>query len=72
MERVKSIEERITEMTEAIKTRATLKFKEVITGARSKAEVVVSFLALLELVRRQVIKVTQHRGEDINIEKLAV
>ncbi len=71
MERVKSIEERITEMTEAIKTRASLSFKEVITGARSKAEVVVSFLALLELVRRQVIKVSQHRGEDINIERLA-
>lgn len=72
MERVKSIEERIVEMTEAIKSRATIKFKEVISGARSKAEVVVSFLALLELVRRQVIKVTQRQGSDIDIERLVI
>lgn len=71
MERVKSVEERIGELTQAIKTRASLKFREVISGARSKAEVVVSFLALLELVRRQVVKASQHRGEDIAIERLA-
>jgi segregation and condensation protein A len=59
MERVKSLEERIEELTSAIKTRATISFKEVMKGARSKMEVVVSFLALLELLRRRTVTVKQ-------------
>lgn len=59
LERVKSVEERIEELTSALKTRASMSFKEVIHGASSKMEVVVSFLALLELLRRHSIKAKQ-------------
>ncbi len=59
MERIKSVEERIEEMKGALETRARVSFSEVVRGARSKMEVVVSFLALLELLRRQVVSVEQ-------------
>lgn len=72
MERVKSVEERLTELSEAIKTRASMGFRDVIAGAKSKGEVVVSFLALLELVRRQVVRATQSHQQDIVIERVAV
>lgn len=69
IERVKSVEERLEELRGAITTRASMSFKEVVAGARSKAEVVVSFLALLELVRRQVVKAQQKGDNDIVIQK---
>jgi len=59
MERIKSVEERIEELKGALGARARVSFSEVVAGARSKMEVVVSFLALLELLRRQVVSVEQ-------------
>jgi segregation and condensation protein A len=59
MERIKSVEERIEEMKTALESRATISFKDVVGGARSKMEVVVSFLALLELLRRNSVQVKQ-------------
>ncbi|MFH1631856.1 MAG: segregation/condensation protein A [bacterium] len=61
IKRIKSVEERIGELTRAIKSRASMKFGEVVAGASSKAEVVVSFLALLELMRRQIVSAKQAR-----------
>jgi len=69
IERVKSVEERLTELRDAIKTRATMSFKDVVKSAKSRAEVVVSFLALLELVHRQIVKVKQKRDNEIVISK---
>lgn len=59
LERTKSVEERLEELTEALRSKAAMSFKEVIHGANSKMEVVVSFLALLELLRRRAIKAEQ-------------
>lgn len=59
MERVKSVEERIEELQEALTARASMNFQEVVRGGR-KIDVVVSFLALLELLRRNVVKAEQH------------
>jgi len=70
LERVKSVEERLNELTDAIKVRANMTFRDVVHGAKNKAEVVVSFLALLELARRHVVKVSQKRNNDIVIERL--
>ncbi|MFH1712307.1 MAG: segregation/condensation protein A [Patescibacteria group bacterium] len=69
IERIKSVEERLTELREAIQTRVSMSFKEVVKSAKSKAEVVVSFLALLELVHRQIVKVKQKSDNDIIISK---
>lgn len=59
LERTKTVQERLDELTEELRTRASMSFTEVIHGARSKPEVIVSFLALLELLRRRVIKAEQ-------------
>jgi segregation and condensation protein A len=59
MERIKSVEERIEELKDALEARAKVSFSDVVRGARNKMEVVVSFLALLELLRRQVVSVDQ-------------
>ena len=69
MDRVKSVEERIEELTGALKTRSSMSFKDVVSGAQRKMDVVVSFLALLELARRQLVTVKQN-GRDVMIERV--
>lgn len=59
MERVKSVEERIEELRGAIATRASVSFHDMTKTAQKKIDVVMSFLALLELLRRNVIRATQ-------------
>lgn len=65
MERVKTVEERMDELKAVLATRAKVSFRDVIANAGSKVEIVVSFLALLELLRRKHIVATQdeHAGE---------
>lgn len=59
MARVVSVQERIREIHRAILERARLTFRDVSAGAASKVDVVVSFLALLELVKQRVVNVAQ-------------
>lgn len=71
IERIKSVEERMTELQGAITSRSALTFRDIAKGGRSRPEVVVSFLALLELIRRQVVTAKQAKDKnDIFIEKV--
>lgn len=71
MERTKSVEERIDELKSVLETRANLRFRDVIAGAGTKREVVVSFLALLELLRRKHLTAKQEsHGTEIHLERL--
>ncbi|MCH8049118.1 segregation/condensation protein A [Patescibacteria group bacterium] len=70
IERIKSVEERLDELKGAITSRVSMTFKEIVKGAKSKAEVVVTFLALLELVHRQVVKAQQKRDNEIIISRI--
>lgn len=71
MERTKSVEERLEELTEALRSKAAMSFKEVIHGAQSKMEVVVSFLALLELLRRRAVHAEQLGAfSDIQLKRI--
>jgi segregation and condensation protein A len=71
LERVKSVEERIEELKGALEARAKVSFSDVVRGARSKMDVVVSFLALLELLRRQVVSVEQKNAfGDIELSRV--
>lgn len=71
MERVKSVEERMDELKTVLATRANIRFRDVIANAGSKVEIVVSFLALLELLRRKHIVATQTaHGEEIHLERV--
>jgi len=69
MKRVKSVEERLDELKGAISTRAKMSFRDVIAGSKSRVEVVISFLALLEMMRRQIVKVKQ-KDKEIMIERV--
>lgn len=71
MERVKTVEERMDELKTVLATRANIRFRDVIANAGSKVEIVVSFLALLELLRRKHIVATQAaHGEEIHLERV--
>jgi len=54
-----TITDRIRHIEEAIMKHSRLSFKKYTTGAASKAEVIVSFLAILELARRHLILLDQ-------------
>lgn len=64
LERIASVEERILDIQRVIMERSQFNFSEVIIGAKSRAEVIVSFLALLELVKQQIIKTRQTKNFD--------
>ncbi len=71
MERVKSVEERLEELTEALRGKISMSFKEVVRSAGSKMDVVVSFLALLELLRRRAVRAEQTGAfEDIHLKRV--
>jgi segregation and condensation protein A len=60
-----SVKERMTEIVAAIENKGTIAFKELLGGRSRKIDIVITFLALLELVRLNLIHVVQggNRGE---------
>ena len=70
VKKIVSLEEMIGRLQERVATAMRLSFKEFSGhGKRQKIEVVVSFLALLELVKQGIIKATQtHEFGDITLE----
>ncbi len=57
--RVMSIKEKITVIRDYIARQRKAKFKEFVGGGASKTDVIVSFLALLELVKQREVNVSQ-------------
>lgn len=71
IKRAISIKEKINQLRERILKEATLSFREFTRGARGKTEVIVSFLAVLELVKQRMIDARQpEMFQDITIEKI--
>ena len=67
--KVVSLEERIQEIQQRVSAAAAMSFQEAVKGA-TKANVVVSFLALLELVKQRILDVEQTRVfQDILMRK---
>lgn len=67
-----TIEEMMDRLTERVQTALSLSFKEFSGGAKEKVEVIVSFLALLELVKQGVVDAAQHdHFADIKITNTA-
>ncbi|RJX35198.1 MAG: hypothetical protein C4525_04620 [Desulfarculus sp.] len=58
-----SVEERMGQILERLRLRQTLTFEECFAGDRGRAQLVVTFLSLLELARLGLIKVYQERLE---------
>jgi len=74
VKKIVSLEEVISKLQERVASAMRLSFKEFSgQGKRDKVEVVVSFLALLELVKQGIIKATQNEGfGDITLESDSV
>ena len=71
IERVVSVKERLREIHDAILARASMTFKDIVGKGKSRVDVVVSFLALLELVKQRVVHVVQDDAfNDIEIKRI--
>ena len=67
-----SIEEVMDNLTKRVQAALTLSFKEFAGNAKEKVEVIVSFLALLELVKQGAVEAAQHEAfTDIRITNTA-
>lgn len=70
LKKIVSLEERIREIQRRIRDAAVTSFHAALVSGSSKADVVVSFLALLELVKQRIISVEQSEAfRDILIRK---
>ncbi|MDO8583731.1 MAG: segregation/condensation protein A [bacterium] len=66
-----SIEEKIEELRERIRRSLKTSFHRFLAEAQDRSEMVVSFLALLELIKQRIVSVNQGQlFEDIHLEKL--
>jgi len=66
--KVISLEEKIKELRELLQGRVERAFSEIVRGAKEKVEVIVSFLAVLELTKQRIVSVDQeHPFGDIRI-----
>ncbi len=71
IERVVSVKERIAQMHKAILSRAQVSFQDVVSSSKNKVEIVISFLALLELVKQRTVSVMQSGSfDDIEIKRV--
>jgi len=69
VKKVISLEEMITDLTHRIKSSIKMSFKEFAGNQEHKVNIIVSFLAMLELVKQGIIDVTQNdQYGDINME----
>jgi segregation and condensation protein A len=59
MEEVMTLEEKIVSLQETLRYRVQTSFAEVVSSAKDRVEVIVSFLAMLELVKQRVIYAEQ-------------
>lgn len=71
LERVVSVKERLAEIRDALLARSKMTFRDMIGAGRSKVDIVVSFLALLELVKQRTVHTVQsgHFG-DIEVHRI--
>lgn len=71
IERVISIKDKIEELRSLILTKAQISFSNVLRVAKNKTEVIVSFLALLELIKQRTVSVSQgDLFEDITVTRI--
>lgn len=54
-----SLEEKIKELVERLKNRMTMNFRELSGGKKTKMEIVLTFLAILHLIREQIVTAEQ-------------
>ena len=70
MKKVVSLSDRINQLRGVLEKAQKIGFKDFIKSAKNKAEVIVSFLALLELAKQRQLVAEQENGSDILISKI--
>ncbi|MDO8560657.1 MAG: segregation/condensation protein A [bacterium] len=71
IQRIVSMEEKIKELQELFTAKVERLFSEVIKGGKEKAEIIVSFLAILELAKQKLFELDQDKiFGDIRIRKI--
>ncbi len=66
-----NIQEKIAQIRQRIFKETSTRFSEILKEAKDKTEIIVSFLALLELIKQKTVVVKQSKiFEDIEIERL--
>jgi segregation and condensation protein A len=66
-----SIRERITNIQTMISDKVNMRFSELLKTSKNKTEVIVTFLAVLELVKQRIVAVVQENVfDDISIQKI--
>lgn len=71
IKRVISLEEKIKHLQTLLAGKVERAFSELVAGAKEKMEIIVSFLAILELAKQKFIAVRQHElFSDITIQKM--
>jgi segregation and condensation protein A len=67
---VMTLEEKVRHVQEMLKEKMEMAFSELTSEAKDKIEVIISFLALLELVKQRIVHVEQDKlFEDIRLKK---
>lgn len=70
IKKIISLEEKIAELQQRMANHAMRLFSDMVRGTTDKAEIIVSFLAILELARKRIIDLEQSaRFGDISIKK---
>lgn len=62
IKKVISLEEKIAELQENLRTRAEELFSNIIKYSQNKTEIIVNFLAILELAKQKIIQLNQERA----------
>lgn len=71
MDRTVSIKQKIENIRKLLIKCKQFNFNQIISGAESKTEVIISFLALLELVKDQTVCIKQNKAfEELIVEKV--
>lgn len=66
-----NIQEKISQIRQRLYREATTNFSEILKEAKDKTEIIVSFLALLELIKQRTVTATQSENfNDITIERI--
>jgi len=60
-----SIKDRMTELMQLLKETGSIIFQELIVNASGKSEIIVTFLAVLEMVKRHAVHIIQYVDTDI-------
>lgn len=66
-----TLEEKLDHLQGLIKKSKKFSFKSVIKGAKTKGEIIITFLALLEMIKRKMVSVEQNKNfADITVQGL--